>query len=343
MAHELYRSEDGKYSMMYVDEVPWHGLGLQLAHPPTAAEGLVAAGLDWQVAKLPLFYFYEPGDMGTVPDHYAIVPGGGWRDRKRPVFGVVSAQYNPLQNSEAFAFFDPLIKRGQAIYEAAGALGNGERVWVLAKLKDPIEIKGDATERYLLLSNSHDGRSAVQIKITPIRVVCNNTLTMALSRGTDLRILHTEDLDERMEQATNLFAAIVREYADIEDSFRAMARRQLKPKEPEAYFKIVFPDPEKPEQKQRQPAYNAALRRARRDQICCANLFEGERNSGPGIRGTAWAAYNAVTEYVDHRNNPSGPARSESSRLASMWFGRGYGVKVRAYGEALKLCGVGVN
>jgi hypothetical protein len=81
MPHELYRSDDGKYAMMYNEKVPWHGLGQKLEELPTAEEGLKAAGLDWRVAKRPLFYFFSPGDMGTVPDHYAIVPGEGWKDR----------------------------------------------------------------------------------------------------------------------------------------------------------------------------------------------------------------------------------------------------------------------
>ena len=109
---------------------------------------------------------------------------------KGPEFGIVSSDYTPLQNLEAFNFFDDIVGQGAAIFHTAGALGKGERVWILAKLPDSIRIIGDdVCDKYLLLSNSHDGRSSVQMKFTPIfAVVCQNTLTMALNQGRTVRI-----------------------------------------------------------------------------------------------------------------------------------------------------------
>jgi phage/plasmid-like protein (TIGR03299 family) len=106
----------------------------------------------------------------------------------------------PLQNVEAFEFFDPILGEGAATYETAGALGKGERVWILARLSGDFNVAGgDVIRRYLLLSNSHDGTSSLQVKITPVRVVCNNTLTLALSQGGTLRVRHDRDVKTALE------------------------------------------------------------------------------------------------------------------------------------------------
>jgi len=166
MAHELLIN-DGEASMMYVGEVPWHGLSTKLDRPATAEEAICAAKLDWEVEKKPLC-FRDGSRNPPVPDRYVVVPGRGWDGDTRPVFGIVSKSFQPLQNREAFSFFDPIVGKDAAVYHTAGALGEGERIWILAKLPDHIRVIGDdITDKYLLLSNSHDGHGAVQIKFTP--------------------------------------------------------------------------------------------------------------------------------------------------------------------------------
>ncbi|OPZ30038.1 MAG: hypothetical protein BWZ02_00869 [Lentisphaerae bacterium ADurb.BinA184] len=344
MAHELAFGDDGAARMMYVEEVPWHGLGKRLNSPPTAEEAIKAAGLDWTVARAPLFYHESVEQTGVVRGHYAIVPTEGWTKRERPVFGVVTEQYQPLQNVEAFSFFDPLIDGGQATYETAGALGEGERVWVLTKLAgDGIRVgRGgeDAVGRYLLLSNSHDGRSAVQVKFTPIRVVCNNTLTLALKRGPCLKVEHTREMKRRLELAKQLLVEIIDGYAEIEQAFKRFATTPLGDKELHAYLDAVFPPPTPPASPKKESAarYEAECERAKRHRGCCMELFGTWRNRLPGTAGTLWAAYNSVTEYVDHYYVAGNSrALSPSGRLQSMWFGRGSLTKAVAFSKAREI------
>jgi len=239
----------------------------------------------------------------------------GWKGETHPAFGIVSQSFRPLQNREAFFFFDPIVGKDTAVYHTAGALGQGERIWILAKLPDQIRVIGDdITDKYLLLSNSHDGHGAVQIKFTPIRVVCNNTLTLALSRGPTLRVAHTRDMHERLKQADRLLGIIHRRYDGLAETFQTMTRIQMGNGRLEGYFGRVFPDPEDPEDEK-------ALRKATRARLCAEHFFlNGAGNDMPGVQGTLWAAYNGVTEYVDHRQMKT----SKDGRLNSIWFGEGY-------------------
>lgn len=344
MAHELLIGPDGKAAMFYVEDKPWHRLGKKLDHPPTAEEAICAARLDWSVVKAPLFYHESVQRAGIVPDLYAVVPTEGWDERKsdifgedRPVFGVVSDQYKPLQNSEAFAFFDPLIDEGQATYETAGALGKGERVWVLAKLTNPIDIKGDKTEKYLLLSNSHNGKSSVQIKFTPIRVVCNNTLSMALAHNANYQVVHTRQLDEHMKQAQDLFSMITSEYADMETKFKKLVEIPVEDeKRLNDYLLRVYPEPVKPVDRDKIPDWERRVEAATRDRTCCSWLYQNSpRQPVKEVRNTLWAVYNSVTEYVDHCISPTRIRPFSSAvHLNSIWFGSRAAVKVHAFAVA---------
>jgi phage/plasmid-like protein (TIGR03299 family) len=164
MAHKLH-IENGRASMMYVGKEPWHGLGTKLDGPVTSEEAIKAANLDWVVEKKPLVA-YDGKHAHPVGNRYAIVRKDCYGQPK-PVFGIVGADYTPLQNRDAFAFFDRIVGRGAAIYHTAGALGDGERVWMLAKLPNPIHVAGDdVTDKFLLLSNSHDGGNAADPSAT---------------------------------------------------------------------------------------------------------------------------------------------------------------------------------
>ncbi|MFT7489811.1 MAG: phage/plasmid-like protein (TIGR03299 family) [Candidatus Promineifilaceae bacterium] len=334
MPAELLINE-GEASMMYVGDVPWHGLGTKLDKPATAAQAIQAAKLDWEVEKRPLSYSNRDGHVIEMPDRYAVVPGQGWMHQSQPTFGIVSKSFVPLQNREAFSFFDPIVGKGAAVYHTAGALGDGERIWILAKLPSQIRVVGDdITDKYLLLSNSHDGHGAVQIKFTPIRVVCNNTLTLALSQGPTIRVTHSRDMHERLKQADRMLGIINERYDALAETFQNMVKVQMIDGLIGHYLAKVFPDPA-------DPADERAAKRVHYERACAEHLYEhGAGVDIPGVRGSLWAAYNGVTEYVDHRAMKT----SNDGRLNSIWFGNGYLTKARAFDAATTmLAGASLN
>ena len=351
MAHDLL-IENGKAAMFYVGRPPWHGLGTPLTKAPTAEQAIRAAGLDWEVEKVPL-YVAGGTRLHELAGKFAMVR----RDRigtcALRAFGIVGPQYRVLQNREAFSFFDGIADGAGATYETAGALGHGERIWVLAKLPEPMMVAGrDAVHKYLLLSNSHDGESAVQVKFTPIRVVCHNTLSQALHEGRTYRARHDRDLGSGLLSVKEALGLIRSRFASLEETFNRMAAVTMTEDDLRDYVTAVFPDP-------RDPGDERGMERADASRSWAAYLAaNGAGNTVAGVRHTLWAAYNGVTELVDHAAGPllgpratrnrktSGPlapplgSRNAPRRLESIWFGTGAGIKVRAWDEAKKRLGV---
>ena len=319
MAHNLL-IQNGQASMFYINEVPWHGLGVKLNQPATAQEAIQAAGLDWRVKKLPLF---AGSKRIPVLDKFAIIRKTVDLVQKTdPVLGVVGKEYTPLQNSQAFSFFDPIVGQDAAIYHTAGVLGQGERVWILAKLPGHIRVVGDdITEKYLLLSNSHDGKSSVQIKFTPVRVVCQNTLTLALNDGAAYRVTHHADIHQKLKQAHEMLGIINSKFDGLEQSFQAMSRVKMNSNLIAEYLATVYPDSNEPEKQ--------VL--VERDRSWSEYFFDqGRGNRMPGVAGSLWAAFNGVTEWQDHRKS----RQNENQRLSSSWFGETARIKSRAFGVA---------
>src|SRR5690606_31902054 len=194
MAHHInFNEQTGKHSFFSVKEKAWHGLGQIVEDYPTSAEAIKYAGLDYTVKKRYLFTYGDDTSPETedndcvmewrvdVPEHFATV-----RTDTDEVLGVVGKDYEIVQNTEAFHFFDDLVGGNGGIkYETAGALGKGEKVFITAKLPDVLRVgKDDLIEQYLLLTTSHDGYGCIKAAFTPIRVVCNNTLNAALRHAT---------------------------------------------------------------------------------------------------------------------------------------------------------------
>jgi phage/plasmid-like protein (TIGR03299 family) len=319
--------------MMYVGDPPWHKLGTAVRRAATAEEAITAASLDWEVAKLPLFA--TNGQHGVrVAGKYATVRADMVGRPDCGTFGIVDETYTPLQNREAFAFFDSIVRdQKAAIYHTAGALGRGERVWILAKLPDDIVVAGrDITNKFLLLTNNHDGRAGVRVMFTPIRVVCQNTLTLALSEGGVVSVPHLRDVHERLLKAAELLGVIRQRFDDLEETFNGFAAIQLGQEGLRKYLEAVFPDPHAPDER--------AVTRAASDRLWSEHFFaEGEGNREPGVAGTLWAAYNGITELVDHRVSTVGNPEATNPglrRLNNVWFGTGASVKARAYRVAVE-------
>ena len=326
MAHNLY-IENGEAHMMYAGKPPWHGLGTQLAGPATSAEAIKAAGLDWKVRKVPLFAIEGTG-VAPIPQYFGVAPEDRWGKPDCPVFGIVGKEYRPLQNSEAFEFFDSIVGQKVAMYHTAGALGKGEHVWILAQLPGMMEITpSDMLEKYVLLSTGHDGRTCVRVILTPVRVVCQNTLTLALKEGEVIaRAYHTRNMDRQLNTAREKVKELLRGFDTMEADFRVMATCKMDTNSAKAYIEKIFPLPENRTDK-KAPAWILE------DRANCLHLYhDGIGNHDPAIKETLWAAYNGITEYVDHWRD-----RGERQHLYTVCLGRGFQIKSRAYDEALKV------
>jgi phage/plasmid-like protein (TIGR03299 family) len=286
---------------------PWQSLGVALTYPKTAREALEIAGLDFTVVKDTL-------EMAAGSNQAA---GAIVRTDTGDVLGIVSAGHEPIQNRDAFTFFDNLVDRGEAIYEAAGKLGHGERIWILAKLPGCITVHGnDIVDKYLLLINSHGGSAQVQVKLTPIRVVCNNTLTSALKGAGDIKIRHTPNTQWNFEQANRLLGLSNALYEQLDVVFNDMASKKITEAQLQAYVKALVPDNEETE-------FDAGTENIRQ---CMLQLNESGRGAALS-RGTWWGAFNSVTEYTDHMMLGG----NSETRLNSIWFGRGEQLKVKAF------------
>jgi phage/plasmid-like protein (TIGR03299 family) len=286
-------------------------LGTELVYPATAREAIEFAGLNYTVVKKPLEEVVELNHPENVPHRWATV-----RTDTGAVLGIVDDSYEPVQNKDSFTFFDNLVGTDEAIYETAGALGRGERIWILAKLPGYIKVnRKDIVGKYLLLSNSHDGSSHVRVKLTPIRVVCNNTLSAALQGAGEILISHSVNAAEDLKQAISLLGLTNSLYEQLETVFNRMARTKITDKQLQDYVKTLVPD-------NGEGADNVENQGIR-------DAFLKLHESGQGAdlsRGTLWGAFNSVTEYTDH-----GTAGNPATRLESMWFGRGEQLKQKAF------------
>ncbi|MDP1972845.1 MAG: DUF932 domain-containing protein, partial [Sediminibacterium sp.] len=213
MAHQLnFNEATAKHSFFSVKEKAWHELGTIVDQYPNSKEALQFAGLDYTVEKRPLFTYDNENQTANeetdikipevvVPDYFATI-----RTDNESVLGVVDKDYEVVQNIDAFSFFDSIVEGEGIMYETAGALGKGERIFITAKLPGYIRVgNDDCLEKYLFLTTSHDGFGSIMAAFTPIRVVCNNTLNAALRNHTGaIKIRHTANAKERLEQAHKL-------------------------------------------------------------------------------------------------------------------------------------------
>lgn len=318
-------------TMAYVGKTPWHGQGKPVPADVTAKEMIQAAGLDWAVVKRPA--------RGTKPtvnsrgkekfSRYELVrvPRLGSKEEE-VVLGLVSDRYQPLQNSEAFQFFDPIVNQKTATYETAGALGDGERIWVMAQMPGAIKVVlGDECLKYLLLSNSHTGQGSVIVKFTAVRVVCQNTLTMAMQDGQSaFRVRHSAKMGERLDQVGELIATANQIYEEAAKRFQKLATTLVKDKRMlEAYLACLFPKSESQKKNGNHPP--------KWDHV--TELFETIPDLQlSGVKGSFWAVYNAVTRFEDYRVVKT---ENEGGRLNRVWFGAGADLKIKALTEALRM------
>jgi phage/plasmid-like protein (TIGR03299 family) len=311
MAHEI-EVVDNIANMMYVGDAPWHKLGTKFEVAPTLDTAIMAAGLDWNVILKPLF----TGDGISAPANATV------RESDGSILGVVGPGYKPLQNQKAFDFFKFFVNSGAVTVECAGSLRNGRRVFILCKInKDPIVVKGnDIVQKYVLLSNSHDGTMAVRAGFSGIRVVCANTLAMALGADSSklLRIRHTKSVNEALDEVAQIMNIADQSFDATAEQYRRLAAKSVNVADLDKYVRTVF--------KLDDEGDSRVI-----DQVI--PLFEkGRGNDMPEIKGTYWAAMNAVSEYVQYERGSS-----DDTRLDQTWFGAGQTLNKRALEVALEM------
>ena len=219
-------------SMFYTREKPWHGLGIMVADAPNSKDALRLAGLNWKVLQEPVY----TENKELIQGYKANV-----RNSDRKVLGVVTDRYKVIQNEEAFAFTDALLGEGVG-YETAGSLQEGRRVWMLARLPREFIIGGERISPYMVFSNTHDGSGAVKTALTPIRVVCNNTLNLALRTAKrSWSMIHTGDISGKIEEAKNTLLLADEYMTALGQEFENLRKIKLSERQVQDYIKILLP------------------------------------------------------------------------------------------------------
>ena len=308
---------NGRAELAYTGAKPWHGLGTYVDHLMTSKEAIVAGQLDWAVVKMPLYTNGARNGPTATTGFFGV-----FREDTGKCFAAgFGKQYTPLQNVDAFAFMDSVIGEHLATYEVVGSLFQGKRIFLLAKLPESIKVAGkDLVDQYLLLANSHDGSLAVTIQWTPIRVVCNNTLSAALTgSGKRIRHRHTVNLNATVQDTRRLLG-LSQEYFQewTEQATRLVATQVTPAQELEVLGQVFQITPERVAALAADGGAHKGREQALFDCLTLAHYGQGNED----YAGTAWGLLNGVTEWIDHYR----PSRKEGMdaneyRLNSSWFG----------------------
>lgn len=315
-------------TMAYHGEVPWHGLGTPVPAGVTAERMIRAAGLDWQVELIPARGATVINKKMEYSRYEVVrVPRQGMGETE-VLLGIVSRRYQPLQNIEAFEFFDPIVGENKAYFETAGALGEGERIWVMAKMPGAMQIvPGDDCLKYLLLSNTHSGDGSVIVKFTSVRVVCQNTLMLAMKDGQKAyRVRHSKKMQFKLDELSDFLALTQNVFLEAEQTFKRLAQIEMVGDRLDSYLKAVFPLSPSQVKNTTHPARWDFLK----------EIFETRPDlQQRGVRGTLWGAYNAITMFEDYKQPPG--EELPEQRLDRAWFGGGADIKLKALEKATEL------
>lgn len=265
--------------MMSVKERPWHGIGTVVDIAPCSADALKIAKLDWTVEQFPV----QANGM-EIPNYFANI-----RSDTNQILGVVRSRYNVLQNADAFNFIDDIIENNSDVeckYETAGSLFNGRRVFMLVRLPDQ-KLVGDDVENYMFFTNSHDGTSALLAGITNVRVVCNNTLQMAIKGASRTwKCHHTKNIEARKHEAEESLGLAVKYIYNLDTTAQEMAMKKINE---EAFFRKLFDNEIEKHSEKRV-----------KDTIEKIHLIYNEKDDLQNFKGTAWGMYNAVSDLISN-------------------------------------------
>lgn len=314
MAHNITIRRNGVAEVFTGNREPaWHHLGITVEGQLTSSEALKAAHLDWKVRLSPV-----STEGREIAGSFATV-----REDDGNPLGIVGSRYTIIQNTEAFEFFDAVVESKEAIYDTAGSLGGGSRVWIMAKLPGKLFLRnrpGDAMEKNVLLVNCHDGSGAMTMQIVGNRVVCQNTLSVALNGATNrASIRHTEKYKDRMEEAQKALGLCVAYFDDLQGVMDALDEMKMSQGEMKEFTETLIPS---------YAEKDSARLIGIREEI--VDLFSNGRGN---LGRSRWDALNAVTEYADWNRSmkKNGNLRGlQEARFASQMFGSSAQLKARA-------------
>ena len=310
MSHEL-EAVNGRVEMFSgMGLVPWHGLGTVVQGRLTAREAIVAASLEWPVGFKPITV---NGIELSMEEYRAVC-----RMDTGSCLGVVKGRYNLIQNLDCFDFMDSLVADGQLKYETAGALRGGKVIWLMAKYDGDLVIAGDKHDQWLLLVTSHDGSRCLECCWVTCRVVCANTLSVALNgKKNSVKIRHSSEWKGKRNEAQRVLGLTKNYFADMKQTLEKLQDRAMTPEDMEAFTKLLFPVKDE--------SRGAPVpTRTSNQRWGTARLFN--RPAGGTAGQTAWDGLNAVTDYADH----VAPMRGQTTRLESALMGSGAELKQRA-------------
>ena len=329
MSHELEIGADGSASMVWADTVPWHGLGTKMDPKEGALAWMKAANLDWKVSLQPMFTTLPDGQNSTVcgrgGDEYKVLV----RDQKGKydVFGPVGPDWVPVQNQEVFDFLEKFCKAGSMKMDTCGSLKGGTEIWALARFMDDFEIvPGDEMKGYLLFHMAHVWGKGNQLRLTPVRVVCNNTLTMAIGgsgrkKGSAFHMPHIRAFDgEVQKSAINALGLAGSQIDGFREQAIFLTKKKATDEEVQEFIAQIY-QPKLIAERELTNDNSPML-----DQFSpsAENVWEAV-NMAPGCelkgsKGTWWGAFNGVTYFEDHLRISYQDA---TNVLGSAWFGSG--------------------
>ena len=343
MAHNInFNKSTGRYSFFSVQQKAWHSLGQIVEDYPTSAEAIKHAGLDYEVIKTPL-YTNGSGIIETangieiginelhVPNYFANI-----RTDNNAVLGVVGKDYHIVQHREAFNFFDAIVGGGEGIlYETAGALGQGERIFITAKLPDYIRVGNgdDVTEKYIFLTTSHDGSGSITAAFTPIRIVCQNTLNASLRNMSNVvRIKHTSGAKQHLENAHKLMGLADTLSTQLEGIFNEWAKVMVTDREVKKLIQLALcPNKETLDllKKGADDEVSTVFKNVVQDAFAYAMTSDTQQMDT--TKGTLFGAYNAVTGYYQNVRS----YKDDEAKLQSIVMGGTAQMKSQ---KAFELC-----
>lgn len=324
MPHDLEQFADGTASFFSNREVPWHRLGVLTQQALTAKEALHTARLDWTVEKFPVQVVIPEGNALGIPASTSLVERKYATVRKNPEsngvvpLGIVGEQYTPVQNVEAFDFLDTVLDMAEgAHYETAGVIGGGKRVFMTVKVpRDLVIGRGEAddtVQTYMLCTNAHDGTGAFVVAVTPIRVVCTNTLSLALRNKTaSVSIRHTSGAKGRVQQARDALGVTFAYMDDFEAEAERLYQTALTNKEFDRIVTTMFPLAKDAAERTRNSVTRA------RDEVRA--LYENAPTQA-NVRNTAWGALNALVEWSDWVRSVQGDGEDGVARATATLMG----------------------